>query len=82
MVMGLRYAALGGQPSSKGDRMPVSPASSDRPARTDQALDQARRDAGVDRNVRDADQQLEPSHGDPPRSAHVPGTTQNGRAAR
>ena len=54
--------------------MPISAASADRAKRTDQALDQARRDAGVDRNVRAADQQLEPSHGDPPRSRHVPNT--------
>ena len=61
--------------------MPVSPASSDRAARADAALDAERRRVGVDRNVKAADQQLEPSHGDPPGSRHVPNAG-NGRVAR
>jgi hypothetical protein len=60
--------------------MPVSPAGRDRAERTDQALDEERRRVGVDRN-RDAAGRLEPSHGDPPRSRHVPNTG-NGRVAR
>jgi hypothetical protein len=59
--------------------MPVSPAGQDRAKRTDQALDQARRDASVDRNVRAADQQLPASHGD--RSRHTPNTG-NGKVQR
>lgn len=41
-----------------------SPASRDRARKADQALDQARRDAGNDRNRNSADRQLEDSHGD------------------
>lgn len=52
--------------------MPISPAASDRAARTDQALDAERRRIGVDRNRDQADQQLEPSHGD--RSLDHPNT--------
>jgi hypothetical protein len=61
--------------------MPVSPAGRDRAARTDRALDEERRRAGVDRNRDAADQQLEPSHGDPPRSRDVPNTG-NGKVQR
>jgi hypothetical protein len=57
--------------------MPTSPASGDRRAATDRALAESR--AGRDRNRRAADVQLEPSHGDPPRSADVPNTSQDGR---
>jgi hypothetical protein len=60
--------------------MPLSPAGRDRAERLDEALDQARRDAGVDRNAGAAGR-LEPSHGDPPRSRDVPNTG-NGRVAR
>jgi hypothetical protein len=62
--------------------MPVSPAGRDRAERTYRALDEERRRIGVDRNRDPADTQLEPSHGDPPRSAHVPNTTRGGRRAR
>jgi hypothetical protein len=61
--------------------MPLSPAGRDRAERHDQALDEERRRIGIDRNRDQADQQLEPSHGDPPRSRHVPNTG-NGRVAR
>jgi hypothetical protein len=67
------YAAVGGQPSSKGDTMPVSPAGQDRAERLDQALNQERRRVGADRN-RDAAGRLESSHGDPPRSWTTPNT--------
>jgi len=70
----------GGQPSSKGDMMPVSRAAADRARRTDQALDEERRRIGADRNA-DAAGRLEPSHGDPPRSRNTPNTG-NGKVAR
>lgn len=44
--------------------MPVSPAGKDRARKADQALDQARRDAGNDRNRAAADRQIPDSHGD------------------
>jgi hypothetical protein len=62
--------------------MPVSAASAGRLERVYRALDEDRRARGDDRNRNAADQQLEPSHGNPPRSAYTPGTTQGGRAAR
>jgi hypothetical protein len=49
----------------------------DRDRHTDQALTADR--AGRDRLRRRADTQLQPSHGDPPRSSHVPNTSPGGR---
>jgi acyl-CoA reductase-like NAD-dependent aldehyde dehydrogenase len=58
--------------------MAMSLAGRDRARRHDQALDDDRRSRGVDRNRDAADQRLEPSHGDPPRSRNTPNTG-NGR---
>jgi hypothetical protein len=58
----------------------TSPSSQARARRRDQALDEARRAAGNDTNRNGADQQVRPSHGDPPRSSRTPNTG-NGRVA-
>jgi hypothetical protein len=52
-------------------------ASRDRRRQVDANLRDAR--AGTDRNRNRADVQLEPSYGDPPRSAGTPNTSQAGR---
>jgi hypothetical protein len=50
-----------------------SPLSRGRRRRVDQVLAERRR-VGNDRGRQAADQQLEPSHGDPRQSAHTPNT--------
>ena len=52
----------------------VSPAAENRGALHDQALDADRRATRRDLNRDQADQKLEPSHGDPPRSRTTPNT--------
>jgi hypothetical protein len=59
----------------------VSPAAEDRGALHNKALDDDRRATRRDLNRDQADQQLEPSHGDPPRSRTTPNTG-NGRVQR
>jgi hypothetical protein len=59
-----------------------SPLARDRRRRVDQALDEERRRVGNDRGRQAADQQLEPSHGDPPRSRFDQPATLAGRGLK
>jgi hypothetical protein len=59
--------------------MPTSPASGDRRAAIDRALADDRAEHPHDTNRDAADVQVPPSHGDPPRSADTPNTSQDGR---
>jgi hypothetical protein len=52
-----------------------SPLARGRRRRVDQVLAGERRRVGNDRGRQAAERQLEPSHGDPPRSAHTPNTS-------